>query len=503
MSNKPISQLQPVSAVSDDDLFLISEKQSDGSYVSKSARFDQIKSSTPSDSEQLVTDPARLFFGATGQVIDSQTSAISGDPFIVRDDLNAQWIIFLFRTTTSSPFVKTFYKTLPYANGLQGVWSEAFEIVSLSGFHKFVVLVDIDGVPVKVNDLYHGYAVSFDGTLASKEITHFTSTSLTGVWVLGSKVIPKGAAGSKDAFNADATYVVFDQGLINLWYMAAPSESQATYGLATRMLSATASNPDGPFTKNYDDVILPSTNNSDWDYGWLGGMQIRKRPDNTFIMVYNAGDTRPPSAGHEPNVSRIGYAYADSLIGPWVKDIANPYLSATNTPSDAVENTNIWRGHLAYDHFRDRYMVFYNTGNEGVEKITRTSQRFYEYQYSPGAAGTIQVVTNVVTAVANSRVNLPAGTYRVCYQLNLIAKALGSGTPKLDIDSVLRINGVAYRTNRDFIGNFDYDNRDTVLNYIVDLASAGYVDLAVQVTGGTAQADTYCRRLRVSVEQIT
>jgi hypothetical protein len=111
---------------------------------------------------------------------------------------------------------------------------------------------------------------------------------LTGAWTLESMAIAKGAAGSRDEYFTDTPFAIYKDGQVYLWYMGAPASSQTTYGLATRMLRATAPAPNGPFTKNYTDVLTPSTNSVDWDYGWMGGVQIVKRPNGRFMMVYNA-----------------------------------------------------------------------------------------------------------------------------------------------------------------------------------------------------------------------
>lgn len=457
-----------------------------------------------STTPQTRVDPAGLYFGPSGQVIDTVASFVSGEPFIVRDDANSQWIMYFFRTVSGSPFVRCYYRTLPYSSTMLGVWGAATEVVSLAGYHKFVVLVDEYGVPVQVGGLYHAYAVSFSGAVSTKLVYHFTSSSLLGSWTVSSNVLPKGVSGSKDGFFTDTPYALYKGGVVYLWYMGAPDVSLPTYGLAIRLLRATAAAPAGPFTKDYTDVLLPDTNSSKWDYGWLGGSQIRARPNGGYVMVYNAGDTRPATAGDEIATSRIGYAYADTIDGPWSKDGANPYCSPTGAPSDAVESTNIWRGHIAYDHTVARWSLFYNTGF-GTEKITRADQSSYIYFYGGGGPPSypIMVLTTTLTQVTNSRINLPAGTYRCTYQVNIIADS-GGALPKLDIDLLTRVNGVTDvgKITRAFIGSYAFENDDLIQNNLITLPVAGYVDLAVQVTGGTPTAQTQLRRLRVNLERV-
>ena len=440
-------------------------------------------------------DPAHEYFGPSGVVVEQAAGMISGDPFIVWD--GAKYIMYFFR---SSPAVTCRYRT---ATSLEGPWSASTQIASLNGYHKLAVLVDASGAPVLVSGTYHGYAVAFNGaSLASKEIYHFTTASLTGAWTLTGKVVAKGLAGSKDAYNTDTPCAVYAEGMVHLWYMGAPTGALATYGLAERMLRATAPAPSGPFTKDYTDVLLPATSAA-WDYGWMGGVQIRARPSGGYLMIYNAGSTRPSTAGDEPAASAIGMAYANALSGPWTKDAANPYLEISGTPSDALEKINVWRGHLSWDAAAKRWYLFYNAGS-GTETITFARQGVYDYFYSSqGNPYEVQALTTSKVAIYNSRVNLVPGVYRVHAAINVIGDGGSDSTPKLDVDTSFRINGTNYKlAGRDFIGSYPYENRDLIVNHVFALGVRGYVDLAIQVTGGTPVALSKARRLRINVTKI-
>lgn len=439
-------------------------------------------------------DPSRRYFGPSGMVIESTEGSISGDAFIVRDDANLRWIMYFFRGT--GPSIEVRYKTLAYATGLTGVWSASVLVPSLSGYHKLVFLVDEEGYPVTIGGLYHAYVTSFTGTLASKIIYHATASSLTGPWVIGDNVLPRGAVGSKDEFNTDTPYAIYKDGVVHLWYMGAPASPLPIYGFATRILKATSSDPSGPFTKDYSDVILPGTVPGEWDYGWLGGVQVRRRIDGRYIMVFNAGDTRPIGAGQEPATSRIGYAYSDSINGPWAKDYSNPYVSPVGTDTGVLENTNVWRGHLAYDHNYGRWAMFYNSG-AATEKITRADMGAYGYTDSV----TEPNITGLTTVVPNSKVNLPAGRFKVAYQVNVIGDTAG-GVPGLDVDLYLRRDSLTIEQSRVFVGSYPYENQDAILSYIVNMPRSGYVDLTVVASGGTILPGSKIRRLRIAIEQI-
>lgn len=447
------------------------------------------------------TDPAYRWFGPSGVSVAAHgASTITGDPFIVWD--GSQYIMYYF--TVVGAAVNCAYKTSP---SLEGPWSTETVITSLNNYHKLVLLLDLQGSPVQIGGTYHGYAVKYTGSLTDKEIYHFTATSLTGSWTLGSKVIAKGASGDVDEYNTDAPCAYYDGTTIYMQYMAAPASSLTTYGYAERMRSATATNPDGPFTKDASDVLLPSITSGDWDYGWLGGSQILQRPDGTLMMVYNAGNTRPTAAGTEPNNSASGYAYADTLAGPWTKDPGNPYFTSIGVPSNAIENTNIWKTFLSFDRLQQRWYAFYNTGYAPVnqERITLARDRFYDYfdTDNSGSGYNVVAMTSSLQTVPNSRINVAPGRYRFHAQANLIADSSSGTTPKLNVTFSARLNGTIVRSNVEFVGNYPYENFDSVLDTIVTVpAAGGYLDLAVQVTAGTPAANSWLRRLRISVERL-
>ncbi|MGA0608865.1 hypothetical protein [Caldimonas sp. KR1-144] len=303
------------------------------------------------------TEPAGTRLEPTGVIVASQPGTITGDPQIVRD--GDEWLMYMFRTAKGAPHVRTLYAT---ANGLRNKWSEPVSLEGLDGYHKFVVLTDEHGRPARIGGAYHGYAASFDGDLASKSIAHFSAPGLKGPWSRTGTVIAKGAPGSRDGFSTDTPSAVVKDGVIDLVYMGAPDQPLPLFGLAERMLRATAPNPAGPFAKQPDDVMLPSTDVNAWDHGWLGGAQRIRLSDGSWMMVYNAGSSRPERPGEEPLTSRIGYAYAPTHQGPWTRDRGNPYLSPS--PQNPM---HVWRGFMAQED--GDWLLFYNFGS-GTERIT-------------------------------------------------------------------------------------------------------------------------------------
>lgn len=500
--SKRISELPAADPLDGTELVEVSQDQGSAGLVSVKTTAQDIAGLAAGGGGGALTpypDPAYLWYGPSGVTVDSVGSQICGDPFIVWD--GTQFVKYHFETLSIAPHVKCYYRTGPT---VEGPWAVKTEITGMAGYHKPAILVDELGVPVQVGGNYHAYAVFFDSTLASKEIYHFTASTLTGTWTVASKVIAKGGSGDKDEFNTDTPYAIYKGGTVYLWYMGAPNSSLATFGLAVRMMRATATDPDGPFTKSSTDVLEPSTTPGDWDYGWMGGVQIRLRPDGTYMMVYNAGDTRPVSAGQEPNTSRVGYAYASSINGPWSKDASNPYLTPTNAPTTGLEQTNVWRAHMAFDPKFGRWAMFYNTGGAGTEVITFGRQGAYDFTYGTGGGLDVQTITTSAVAVTNSRVNVTPGVYRLKFELNYIADTAGA-TPALDIDTQIRLDGtnVTGKVSRAFIGSYAYENRDVVVEHgALGVAASGYIDITTQVTGGTPTANSKARRLRVTVQRL-
>lgn len=444
------------------------------------------------------TDPAGQWFGPSDTILVTPSSGtVGGDPHVVPDPDAGGYVMFYWE---GSGLVCR-YKTAP---SILGPWSAATTIAGMANHHKPFILVDEDGVPVKIGGTYHAYASYFGGGLAGKKIVHFTASTLTGTWTLQGDVITKGASTDKDGYNTDTPFALYKGGTVYLWYMGAPTASVtdfATYGYAIRMLRATASDPAGAFTKETADVIAPAASAA-WNYGWMGGVQVFKRPGGGYMMVYNAGDTRPSGTGLEPNTSRAGYAYSDSLDGPWTDDASNPIFDVDNEPSDALEETNHWRTMLIFEPQIRRWVAFYNCGT-GPEVTTYAVEGIFDYFRNVGSpAYNVQTLTTSIVAVTDSRRDLLPGVYRVRYMYNLMASDTGS-TPSLDVDSNIRVNGTAIgRPQRDYVGNYAFENINVENEHVVHLGEKGYVDLAVQVTGGTPIASSRVRRLRVMVERI-
>lgn len=453
------------------------------------------------------TDPANKFYGPTGvTVATAGSSHIAGDPFTVWD--GSQYDMFFY---TSVGGVVTTYRQSAQSLAVLANSGSPVQVTTLNNYHKMVVLVDVQNNPVQIGGLYHAYAVLYTGTNSSKTIYHFTNTSLTtDNWALGANVIPHGASGTYDGYFTDAPSAVWDGTTIRIKYMAAPDQSMVGTGYAEVMLQATGTNPNGPFTKNYTPQLLPSSNNTAWNYGWVGGTQTVQRPDGSYMLVANCGNTRPSGPGLEPNNSAIGFWYSASLDGPWTPDIYNPYATVTNKPTDGLEQYNVWRGNLVRDP-KLGWWLFYNTGYTGAsgEVITYARQGVYEYTYQGGNAfpGAVLNLTTSVQTVPNATYGLQPGTYDISLLANTVADSSMGTSPNINIDTYAVFDGTNYAPshNRCFVGGYAYQNFDveTRCEYSVACTTAApqVLTFTGQVTAGSISGSPQLRNIRLKITQ--
>jgi hypothetical protein len=486
-------------------------------------------SSGPSSSTAFV-DPTTRFFGRTN--IDLLGNGIqSGDPQVVRDTANSQWVMIWYQAVAG--VVSTWKAT---ATALDGPWSGATQLTSLNGYHKTRVLVDVSNNPIQLGGFYYAISVFYNGTLGSKQIFLFRQATLQGnSWAIqnsGNPVVPKagaGGAGVYDDFFTDSPEFVYDagSGKCYIWYTGAPSVSQADFGLAERVLEAIATSVTGTYVKQAGYVLGPSSVGGTWDFGMVEGVQVRAKADGTLFIAYIGGATRPVSPGDELSTTLWGFATAASLTGAWTK-VPGPFIQLTGLPQwptgvpnsgsvgTIVDSTDIWRPYCVLDPITNKWYVFYNTGNgvSPVEKITYARQgvlTFANAAYVGGSvSGFFQNMTTSEVQIAGSQVFLRPGQYHIVYQVSEMADSTGATNPKLDVAFFFRPNGTkAGHWEKEFVGSYAFETRDTQVDDVVNIsAPAGpadtsqFVDSSIQVTNGTPVANSWLRNLRVLVEQI-
>ncbi len=309
-----------------------------------------------------IPDPTIASYHASDSVLVDGSGGIAGEPFIVRDDTLSKWRMFFHR---SKDGIETIHSTT--SENLSGPWADEITFPNLIGYHKFALLVDEHGEPAKIDGQYYGYFVGFTETIdwipVNKKIYVSSAPELSGPWSVPQEALFPGEHDGPDGCNVDAPYAMFYKGKVHLWYMGHPWIEEKTYGLAQRLLLAHSENPQGPFEKK-GAVLNPSQQEGDWDYGWIGGPQVRMANDGSFWMAYNAGTTRTFRIGEEPPRSSWGFAVSKTIDGPWEKLSRNPVEQASE------ETVNIWRPHLTFDPESNTWITFYNAGPTGHEDVT-------------------------------------------------------------------------------------------------------------------------------------
>lgn len=494
----------------------------------------QVGSATTSV-ESDFPDPTKCFFGRTN--VDLLGNGIqSGDPQVIYDSANVQWVMFWYQFAAG---VVSTWKAV--SSSLEGPWSGATQIATLNNYHKFRLLRDVNGAPVTIGGLYYGYAVFYNSGTGntSKEIYLFSNSAIqTNGWTLlngSAPVITKagaGGAGVYDDFCTDQPDPVYDAttGNIYVWYSAFPGTSQSDFGFSPRVRVAIAQSVTGTYNKVPGYVLGPSTVGGTWDFGYVEGTQLMKQADGTYFIAYIGGSTRPGSAGDEPTTTLWGFATAPTLTGAWTK-IAGPFIQLSNLPQwptgvpnsgsvgTIVDSTNIWRPWAVLDPITNKWYVFYNTGNGAspVERVTFARQGILSFSngaFVGGGSipspnnGYILILTASELQIPGSKVFLRPGRYRVRYEVQ--EGDVAGGTPKVTGALFIRPNGTkAGPWSQSFFGSYAFEQDDFCVDDIINVAfpagatdASQFVDASLQITSGTPTADTFARNLRVTVEQL-
>lgn len=356
----------------------------------------------------------------------------NNDPQVVYD--GSQWVMF---HSTPSGSGQCYFRTAPTQDG---PWSGSTQFNS--SHSKPYVLVDGSGTPVQIGGKYHCFAID------SFSIVRMTASTLTGSWTdTGTELAHNPSVLQQpDGFGMLAVAARYIGGVVYLLYMGLPgingvSGSDATYGFASRGCYATASAPGGVYVRG-GAFLNPSTTNTDWDYGWIGGWDIYLNNDGvTYTAPYNAGITRPATSGDEPSFGhnsggpgRIGAATLTGLpgVGVLTKYVGNPILIPDNPDTGDPEYGNTWRIQCSWDGTRWRW--WYNTGPYGFEHITYAaspsvpslwgtpfSDNFNRANGAPGNGWTDVGVT--AYAISSNKLVLPntgSSAVEILYQPGLV-----------------------------------------------------------------------------------
>lgn len=459
-------------------------------------------------------------FIPSGDIVVPSIGGPQGDPFIVFDEDNNQYVMYYF--TVVGVNLTQNYKTAPRVGG---PWSVPTLVSTLNGYHKFVMLVnqDMRNQAQVIGGVYHGYASSFlTGSGGRKQISHFTSPSLYGPWTVTGVVLdPNLSISPYDSYTCDTPCAISDTTNIYLYYMANPASNSTTpTGFASVIMNAVTpvATPQGPFARNNAPLLLPSTTPGDFDFGWLGGVQIVRVHNSTvFTMVYNAGYTRPLVAGDEPIPGDIGVAFSASINGPWVRSSSNPITLHNSTPDHFPGQAIYWRGFYIYDPIAKMDYLYFNASapnGGGGEAVSYSLAGVGDYSnVDVGAVQTMDTTTGILD-LNNTHLYLPEpGVYKISYTVNVFANSLPALPNGLDIQFVIvdqtgtqaTEGGISLKYT---LPNMPFWNDDQETSAVVVVSDTPMTyRLTAQVVGGIPPSppsvDLQIRHPRYSVLRVT
>ncbi|MFC1994510.1 hypothetical protein ACFLVI_04510, partial [Chloroflexota bacterium] len=134
-------------------------------------------------------------------------------------------------------------------------------------------------------------------------------------------VLVKGAVASWDAWGVGAPCVILDGTTYKMWYTGMDASQVLRIGYAT------ASNPEGPWTKHGSNPVVNI--GTTWDENGVGGASVIREDATTYKMWYTGRDDDTTTLG----LLAIGYATSSDGIS-WTKDGSNPVFEMSTTPTD-------------------------------------------------------------------------------------------------------------------------------------------------------------------------
>lgn len=191
----------------------------------------------------------------------------------------------------------------------------------------------------KDGTFYIFYSVEDMSTGTYGAIGLATASSVTGPYTkyASNPILTPGSAGAWDSRRVCEPGVMFDG---TQWVMAFMAETlSATYGLSEKLGIATASAPEGPWTKAAGNPVLGFSAGS-WDSVLLADPDIFY--DNGRYWMLYSGGSNGDGTGTRP--WSLGLAYADTPGGPWSKHVSNPI--SRNGGDGAFDQKATWRGSI-------------------------------------------------------------------------------------------------------------------------------------------------------------
>lgn len=433
-------------------------------------------------------------FGTTNVTLLSATGQKYIEPFVVFDKEHNKYLMFF------SDCGSTYAMKRAESTNLIGWNVVSNNIVdgTPTNRHKFNILVDVKGNPIKINNKYHGYAVSN----YPKRIYHYETTNLNSSWTETGVALDYDNDNT-DNYGVDAPCAIYDE--INnkciLYYMGLSSTTNTSY-----INRAESNSPSTPFT--YQATILSPTSNT-WYSGWLGGMQVLNTTEGLKV-IFNGSSSVPSAAGAEPNPSLIGIGQMESLYS---SINANNYPTIINEPN-TINSQSVWRGHVIFNKTINKYVMFYNTGNvAGDEVITYAIEGFMGFEAAEGYAGAQYLRTTDEVLINGAMKYVTPGFYNIKIGVKC---SIGGSTGMKNFR-------VRFRTGQDddlttisssdqqifsrncFIGNYAWQNDVVILDVYFMNNSAAYKKIyaTVQIVEGDTDNNPAIEDVRFYITQIS
>jgi len=307
---------------------------------------------------------------------------VSGDPCIVWDEDINGWRMVLFYDPWGAAQAICMNRDYPGP----GQWKIEGRLnianpETVGFFHKPFIVMDPYNAnrAAKINGRYCLLVVNFkDG---HKQVQRAWSEKLAGPWTFEPQaLITVGEPDDFDARHAETVtgYYFPERKEFLYFYKGYPLKPQprkispmgSAQAVATQKL-------DEPAVTKRGIILEPEQQTGHWASGWIGGLQLLRGRDHTWVALVNASPTAPDYTlkevwTQEPPPSQPGFAWCDEewpVTGwhfapepiEWVKDIPKSAL-------DAGEGYNLWR-HFIHILPDGRAAMFYNSGYYGKEQL--------------------------------------------------------------------------------------------------------------------------------------
>ncbi len=336
-------------------------------------------------------DPRCVLPRGAGGAFDSK---VAGDPCIVWDAAANTWRMFYFASSHGDPTpgrAEALVAGMAVARSAEeigpGDWTKTGQVPLANPGdlfrgrpgHKWWVAMDPKRVnrAAKVDGRYWALFVSTSGV---KHIQAAWARRLEGPWTVVKEPIlsPGQAPDAPDGKHCDTptAYWFEDRGAFLIFYKAYPEHAQTGQPGAPFGSSSVAAwwKPGAPAAQKGAQLLVPGRG-SQWNRGWVGGLQLLWDPAAGWYGLTNGSPTPPEDLSHrEPAPSLAGWATCRGAVPDrhWETDTAHsPFRYPNDLTAAELKaglGVNFWRHHLLVTP-SGRARIFFNSGQYGTEQM--------------------------------------------------------------------------------------------------------------------------------------